>query len=142
MDSTLNKADAETEWLTATERKALAAVNGPDNEAATLTTLLQIPDWHQKPEMVKALKNPLQRLCARDLAKEKRDGGTAYDRVANFHLANGARIERINWLADTSTKGLAQSAGLMVNYLYKLSDIEANHETYRGEGKVMTAIRN
>ncbi len=139
MDSTLNNADAETEWLTATERKALAAVNGPDNEAATLTTLIQIPDWQHKPEIVKVLKNPLQRLCARYLAKEKREGGTAYDRVANFHLANGARIERINWLADISAKGLAQSAGLMVNYLYKLSDIEANHEAYRGEGKVMTS---
>ncbi|HAS50218.1 MAG TPA: malonyl-CoA decarboxylase, partial [Gammaproteobacteria bacterium] len=50
-----------------------------------------------------------------------------------------ARIERLNWLGDTSDKGVAQSTGLMVNYLYKLNDIEANHEAYRGEGKVMTS---
>jgi malonyl-CoA decarboxylase len=64
--------------------------------------------------------------------------------VARFHLSNGSRIERLNWLADTSANGIAQSAGLMVNYLYKLSDIEANHEAYRGEGKVTTssAIRS
>ena len=94
--------------------------------------------------MAKALKHPLQRLCARYLAKEKREGGAAYDRVAHFHLSNGSRIERLNWLADTSAKGMSQSAGMMVNYLYKLDDIETNHEAYRGEGKVMTssAIRS
>ena len=59
--------------------------------------------------------------------------------MAHFHLSNGARIERLNWLADTSENGLRQSAGMMVNYLYKLNDIEANHEAYRGEGKVMTS---
>ena len=69
----------------------------------------------------------------------RREGGTARDRVAHFHLSNGSRIERLNWLADTSPKGLSQSAGMMVNYLYKLDDIEANHEAYRGEGKVMTS---
>ena len=90
--------------------------------------------------MAKALKQPLQRLCARYLAKEKRDGDiTARDRVAHFHLSNGARIERLNWLADISAKGMEQSAGMMVNYLYKLDDIEANHEAYRGEGKVTTS---
>lgn len=51
----------------------------------------------------------------------------------------GARIERVNWLADTSDHGLNQSAGMMVNYLYKLDDIESNHEAYRGEGKVTTS---
>ncbi len=45
-------------------------------------------------------------------------------------LGNGARLERINWLADTSDKALAQGLGLMVNYLYELDDIEKNHELY------------
>ena len=45
-------------------------------------------------------------------------------------------FERLNWLGDVSPKGLQQSAGIMVNYLYRLSDIEANHEAYRGEGRV------
>ena len=136
--------DAEVELLAPADRKALAVAAGTGPEPVSLKTLLQTPDWAQKPELAKALKHPLQRLCARYLAKEKREGGTAYDRVAHFHLSNGSRIERLNWLADTSAKGMGQSAGMMVNYLYKLDDIEANHEAYRGEGKVMTssAIRS
>ncbi|HPF58957.1 MAG TPA: malonyl-CoA decarboxylase [Candidatus Competibacteraceae bacterium] len=137
--------DVEGEWLTAAERKALASAAGTGKEPASLKTLLQNPDWPQKPELAKALKHPLMRLCARYLVKEKRgDGAAILDPVARFHLANGSRIERLNWLADTSAKGLAQSAGMMVNYLYKLNDIEANHEAYRGEGKVTisSAIRS
>ena len=137
--------DVEGEWLTAAERKTLASAAGTGKEPASLKTLLQDPDWPQKPELAKALKHPLMRLCARYLVKEKRgDGAAILDPVARFHLANGSRIERLNWLADTSTKGLAQSAGMMVNYLYKLNDIEANHEAYRGEGKVTisSAIRS
>jgi malonyl-CoA decarboxylase len=56
--------------------------------------------------------------------------GLPVDAVARFHLGNGARLERINWLADTSDKAIAQADGLMVNYLYDLDDIEANHEAY------------
>ena len=59
--------------------------------------------------------------------------------MAHFHLSNGARVERLNWLGDVSPKGLRQSAGIMVNYLYRLGDIEANHEAYRGEGRVAAA---
>ena len=56
--------------------------------------------------------------------------GLPVDAVARFHLGNGARLERINWLADTSDKAIAQAHGLMVNYLYDLDDIETNHEAY------------
>jgi malonyl-CoA decarboxylase len=45
-------------------------------------------------------------------------------------------LERINWLGDTSSNGLEGAAGLMVNYLYKLADIEQNHEAYRSKGKI------
>jgi malonyl-CoA decarboxylase len=76
------------------------------------------------------------RLCARYLLREKARPGRALDPVAHFHLTNGARVERINWLGDVSAKGLQQSAGIMVNYLYRLGEIEANHEAYRGEGRV------
>ena len=53
-------------------------------------------------------------------------------------------FERLNWLGDASEKGLEQSAGIMVNYLYRLADIEANHEAYRGEGRVVasSAVRS
>jgi malonyl-CoA decarboxylase len=50
--------------------------------------------------------------------------------VARFHLANGARLERLNWMGDTSRTGLHRSLGLMVNYVYRLDDVERNHEAY------------
>jgi malonyl-CoA decarboxylase len=78
------------------------------------------------------------RLCARYLL-EARSGAQARDRVEHFHLSNGARVERLNWLADRSAKGIAQSAGLMVNYRYKLDEIDANHEAYTGEGRITAA---
>ena len=97
--------------------------------------LLSTPNWSRDPRLVAALKEPLMRVCANYLVKEKRKG-RALDRVAHFHLSNGARVERINWLADISPKGLRHSAGLMVNYRYRLRDIEANHEAYSGAGEV------
>ena len=77
----------------------------------------------------------LLRLCSQYLLLAKR-GKQAHDRVSHFHLSNGARIERINWAADLSAKGLDQSAGIMVNYLYVLSNIEKNHENYAGNGEI------
>ena len=87
-----------------------------------------------------ALRSVLEPLAARYLLNEKR-GKWALDPVENFHLSNGARLERVNWLGDTSRNGLDSSAGLMVNYLYKLSDIEQNHEDYRGKGKIKSAAQ-
>jgi malonyl-CoA decarboxylase len=69
------------------------------------------------------------RLCAYYLLEATNDGEPA-DAVARFHLGNGARLERLNWLADLSRQGMQRSAGLMVNYVYDLSDVEKNHEAY------------
>ena len=65
------------------------------------------------------------------------------DAVARFHLGNGARLERLDWLGDTSERALAQSYGLMVNYLYDLDYIEQNHEAYAQQHMVVasTAVR-
>jgi len=65
--------------------------------------------------------------------------GTPLDPVARFHLGNGARLERLNWLGDGSEKAMAQSYGLMVNYLYELDDIEKNHEAYAQSRTVIAA---
>jgi malonyl-CoA decarboxylase len=89
----------------------------------------------QPPESVRTT---LMHLCARYLVEEKHED-SPLDPVARFHLGNGARLERINWLADTSPRGIKQAAGLMVNYLYKLDEIEDNHEAYAREGKVAIA---
>ena len=59
--------------------------------------------------------------------------------VARFHLGNGARLERLDWLADTSERALKQSYGLMVNYLYDLDYIERNHEAYAQQRAIVAS---
>ena len=75
------------------------------------------------------LREPLEALAARYLVRQW-EAGHVLDPVARFHLGNGARLERINWRADTSARGLRQSLGLMVNYVYALDEVERNHESY------------
>jgi malonyl-CoA decarboxylase len=77
----------------------------------------------------KELRDPLEALAARYLVHEW-ESGHVLDPVARFHLGNGARLERINWLADSSARGLRQSLGMMVNYVYALDEVERNHESY------------
>ena len=81
-------------------------------------------------------RSSLMRQCAAYLASEKQ-GDLPLNRVARFHLGNGARLDRLNWLGDTSANGMAQSYGIMVNYLYDLRSIEANHEALWRDGKVV-----
>jgi malonyl-CoA decarboxylase len=129
-------AEGEPGLFKPAERKALAAAAQRRGPKGTLKAVLARPDWHRDEALAEALRAPLLRLCARFLGREKREGSKALDPVAHFHLTNGARIERINWLGDTSAKGIEQSAGMMVNYLYKLDDIDANHEAYTGRGEI------
>jgi malonyl-CoA decarboxylase len=76
-----------------------------------------------------AVRDEIKRLCAHYLL-HARHGNEAYDPVARFHLTNGARLERLNWMGDTSPSGIKRSLGLMVNYVYRLDDLEKNHEAY------------
>ncbi|HSS26451.1 MAG TPA: malonyl-CoA decarboxylase family protein, partial [Usitatibacter sp.] len=80
----------------------------------------------------------LERLAAWYLTREWKDGHSL-DPVARFHLGNGARLERINWLADPSPRGMSQSFGIMVNYVYDLGDVERNHEEYVKSHRVACA---
>lgn len=130
--------------LTPAETKALAGVLPPGPLSATIGGVRW---WHDAAQ-ADALMPVILRLTARYLAQEKRAGRkgaapTALDPVAHFHLTNGARIDRLNWLGDTSAKGMAQSAGMMVNYLYRLAEIEKNHETYaeRGTAVLSPAVK-
>ena len=106
------------------------------NSKEKLAELLQ-EDWHNNEETATTLKPIILRLCASYLVTERK-GSKALNPVMNFHLTNGARLQRINWLADTSPKGIKQSCGIMVNYYYNLSDIEKNHETYVSSCKIAT----
>jgi malonyl-CoA decarboxylase len=76
----------------------------------------------------------LLQCAAHYLARELQDGKPV-DPVARFHLGNGARVERLNWAGDPSPKGLKQSYGLMVNYLYDLKRID-KHRAQLAEGQV------
>lgn len=92
-------------------------------------------NWTNSEMLLAALQTPMMRLCTRYLLKEKKRG-KALDPVANFHVQNGATIERLNWMADRSQKGLSQSAGIMVNYLYRLDEIEENAQKYFDTGYI------
>jgi malonyl-CoA decarboxylase len=75
--------------------------------------------------------------AARYLGRELQDG-KPIDPVARFHLGNGARVERLNWGGDPSVKGLKQSYGLMVNYLYDLKRLD-KHRTMLSQGEIPMA---
>jgi malonyl-CoA decarboxylase len=92
-----------------------------------------IPDAEGAPSASR--REMLEGLAAWYLTREW-DSGQAVDPVARFHLGNGARLERINWMADQSARGLAQSFGMMVNYVYDLGDVERNHEEYMKRHRV------
>jgi malonyl-CoA decarboxylase len=126
--------EEETTLLTDDEANALAAFEAGANGSASLRGLLARKTWVEDVAITKALDPILVRLCARYLLAESH-GKRALDPVANFHLSNGARVERINMEADISIKGVKESASMMVNYLYDPSKIETYHEDYAGEGK-------
>jgi malonyl-CoA decarboxylase len=123
--------------LTAEERVAIAAVAERAGQGAkgVFRALLAKPDWPEDEACREVLEGPLLRLCAEYLLTLVPGKGLA-DPVARFHLGNGARIERINFLGDTSPKGMRESYGLMVNYRYELGEIIANHEEFVRNGKI------
>ena len=91
--------------------------------------------WLRDQAALELVRQPLLVLAAHYLAQEKRGLG-ALDQVANFHLSNGASIDRLNFPGDLSRQGQKRAAGLMVNYRYRLKDIESNHEAYHGTGEI------
>jgi malonyl-CoA decarboxylase len=133
-------AAGEDALVTPAERAAIVAALARPPVGAALAAALADDSWVDRPALAAALAAPLIRAAARYLAQAKRRDGQPVDAVARFHLNNGARVERLNWLADTSPKGMRESYGVMVNYLYDLADIEENHEAYAREGVVRVAV--
>ena len=83
-------------------------------------------------------KSPLRLMllhCAAHYLGQALDDGKPLDAVARFHLGNGARVERLNWAGDPSAKGIKQSYGLMVNYLYDLKRLD-KHRSLLAQGKI------
>lgn len=132
LDPLLAKGDESI--FNAKEIKELRALTKNKNAADGLLTLLT-DDWKGNAAVAEAIKPVLLRLAARYILNEKHKKA-ALDPVAHFHLTNGARVKRLNWLADTSAAGMKQSYGLMANYYYNLDKIDDNHEDYVTEGRI------
>jgi len=112
-------------WLTEEDRQTIAAIDEPG--------------WSQVAVKTRALRPVLTAALAEYLLRARDGKGRPIDPVARFHLNNGARLERVNWLGDLSDKGIQQAAGFMVNYLYDVAQIERNHEAFAREGRVIAA---
>jgi malonyl-CoA decarboxylase len=124
-------------WLNR-ERKSESSKVLSAEDRATLQGLDR-QGWWQLPQEREQMEEPLLRAAAWYFLNAKNRRGLPADAVARFHLGNGARLERINWLGDGSENGITQSFGLMVNYLYDLDDIEKNHEAYAESRKVVVS---
>jgi malonyl-CoA decarboxylase len=108
-------------------------------ELGELHARIDAPGWFEDKSTAE-MQRQLVRLCAHYLLHAKQ-GRDPLDPVARFHLGNGARLERLNWLGDTSPSGMRQSAGLMVNYVYRLDEVERNHEGYAKDGRIVAGRR-
>jgi malonyl-CoA decarboxylase len=117
--------------------RARLAIGPQGEERIALLQRIETRGWHEA-AVSDSLANLLLQLCAWYLMHEKQDAEPS-DRVARFHLGNGAALERLNWLGDTSDSGLARSAGIMANYLYRLSEVERNHDRYFRQHEVVAS---
>jgi malonyl-CoA decarboxylase len=125
---TLSPAPNFAAWLK--RECANAASLALDDEDREALAALDRPDWWRDPALAAQLREPVLRAAAWYFLRARNGRGQPVDSVARFHLGNGARLEQLDWLGDTSERALAQSCGLMVNYLYDLDYIEQNHEAY------------
>jgi malonyl-CoA decarboxylase len=134
---TLSPVPGFARWL------AKARSSTPDNllsEAARETLMrLDDPNWADDDDAAAEVERVLLPLAVRYFLTERTPEGRPVDPVARFHLGNGARLERLNFLGDRSAKAMQQAHGLMVNYLYKLDDIVANHEALAQRGEVIAS---
>jgi malonyl-CoA decarboxylase len=133
---TLSPVPRFAEWLKR-ERANEASVVMPEDRAAL--ELLEAPLWWQDEATVARLREPMLRAAANYFLHARSRNRQPYDPVARFHLGNGAILERLNWPADLSERGLAQAFGLMVNYKYDLGEIEENHEAYAEHRTIVTS---
>jgi malonyl-CoA decarboxylase len=134
---TLSPAPNFAEWLKR-ERASEASVALDEEDREGLKALDRL-DWWRDEATAEAVREPLLRAAAWYYLRARTPRGTPLDSVARFHLGNGARLERLDFLADTSERALRQSHGLMVNYLYDLEHIERNHEAYAQQHAIVAA---
>ena len=130
--ATLSPIPGFRDWLAGARLRLARGAHG--EERLALLERLEQPGW-QASDAAPALERLLLPLCAHYLLHAKK-AGEPLDAVSRFHLGNGASLERLNWLGDVSERGMSLSAGMMVNYLYRLSHVERNHERFVKEHHV------
>jgi malonyl-CoA decarboxylase len=128
--STLSPVPGFRRWL------AKQAATTSDPVVASLARMDTGPEWLDAAKNDASLQRTIMRVCASYLTRHASAEDRA-DPVAGFHLGNGARLERINWLGNTAPRGIQESFGIMVNYLYDVGTIERNHEAFVNDGTVM-----
>lgn len=139
--ATLSPIPGFRKWLEPLLDKAGAGVIG-QAEASAVARCLEYAGWQEDANMREKMRLILLKLCAHYLLKESQSAGKVHkpiDPVANFHLHNGAEIAQIHFLADISDKGLAQSAGMMVNYHYRLQNIQKNQQRFAEDGIIVAS---
>jgi malonyl-CoA decarboxylase len=134
---TLSPAPNFADWLNRERgRSGSAAIDDADRAALAP---LDSDGWLRSPDVAEGMREPFLRAAAWYYLRARNGRGLPVDAVARFHLGNGARLERLHWLGDTSERALKQSYGMMVNYLYDLDYIERNHEAYAQHRAVVAA---
>jgi malonyl-CoA decarboxylase len=134
---TLSPAPNFAQWLMRERANEQSQVLSASDRAALAN--LDTVGWWQAETTREPVKEPLIRAAAWYYLHARTRNGSPADSVARFHLGNGARLERLNWLADTSERAITQACGLMVNYLYDLEDIEENHEAFAQQRTVVAS---
>lgn len=133
---TISPVPSFTQWVTrALEGKAEFRLPQATIKALELT---KTDGWQSNAKTAAAVEEHLMPLAAWFLCNSN-SNRRPIDPVARFHLGNGARLDRINWAADLSEKGMAGSFGIMVNYRYQLDEIERNHEMFANKGLVVAS---
>ena len=133
---TLSPVPGFARWL-AQQQSGAATTIVPADDLAALRRLGDA-GWSDNADHRDEVEGPMLATAAAYFMRAK-SRSKPVDPVARFHLGNGARLERINVLGDRSAKGLSQSHGLMVNYLYDLAAIEQNHEAYAENSEVVVS---
>jgi malonyl-CoA decarboxylase len=136
---TLSPVSGFRDWLTR-ERRSESSTALLPSDARALAHLDE-PDWFKHPEKVAEARPVLSALAAHFFLIARTRAGRPIDPVARFHLGNGARLERIDPMADTSEKAMERAYGLMVNYRYLPEEIERNHEAFAASGEVAASTQ-
>jgi malonyl-CoA decarboxylase len=134
---TLSPVPGFSRWLDKERRAAESTALSPADRQTL--EVLDTPDWFRNTEHTETLRAPLLKAATHYFLRAKAPNGRPLDPVARFHLGNGARLHCLNPFGDISLKGIEQSKGLMVNYLYDLTEVERNHELFANAGDIVAS---